>query len=133
MQRWWNLSKLVTNTLVNFSNFFNSLILPSSFLIRKKYLQKTLFGRNGQFPSGCGIMMGGGLLETWVKMSRFNFLSHKYIFSHNRFLVTSGCLLSRTVSTFYRPDQTKGETTSKWVFTIFRYKNECYKQLQQKT
>ena len=27
LHRWWNLSKLVTNTLVNFGHFFNSIIL----------------------------------------------------------------------------------------------------------
>ena len=36
LQRWWNLSKPVTNTLVSFGNFFNSI-------------------RNGQFLSAWGI------------------------------------------------------------------------------
>ena len=60
LQRQWNLSKLVTSTLVNFANFFNSIILSPSFLLRKKYLQKTLFGRNWQFLSAWGIM-----IKTW--------------------------------------------------------------------
>ena len=40
LQRWWDLSRLLTNIFVNFGNFFNSIIL-SPFLLRKKYLQKT--------------------------------------------------------------------------------------------
>ena len=44
LQRWWNLSKPVTNTLVSFGNFFNSI-------------------RNGQFLSAWGItirvLLGG--------------------------------------------------------------------------
>ena len=51
MHRWWNLSKLVTNTLVNFGNFFNYIILSPLFLLTKRYFQKMLFGRNAQFPS----------------------------------------------------------------------------------
>ena len=62
MQRWWNLSKLVTDTCVNFGNSFNSIIL-SPFLLRKKYFQKTLFGRNGQFPSAWRIM-----IKTWERV-----------------------------------------------------------------
>ena len=62
------------------------------------------------------------------------------------FLVTSGCLLSRKLwwvfwigsscpKLRYFTDQNgpKGEiTTSKWILTIFKYKNECYKQLERK-
>ena len=43
----------MTNTLANFGKFFNYIILcpPSPlFLLRKKYFQNMLFGRNGQFP-----------------------------------------------------------------------------------
>ena len=57
LQRWSNLSKLVTNTLVNCGNFFNSIILSPLFLLRKEYPQKTLFGRNAQFPSAQGIII----------------------------------------------------------------------------
>ena len=57
LQRWCNLSKLVTNTLVNFGNYFNHIILSPLFLLRKKYLQKMLFGRNKQFPSVWWIMI----------------------------------------------------------------------------
>ena len=46
-----------TNTLVN---FFNSILLSSLFLLRKEYLQKTLFGRNAQFPSAWGL-----IIKTW--------------------------------------------------------------------
>ena len=60
LQRWWNLSKLVTNTLVNFSNFLNYIILSSLFLLRKKYLQKMLFRSNAQFLSAWGIMIKPG-------------------------------------------------------------------------
>ena len=51
MHRWWNLSKLVTNTLVNFGSFFNYIILSPLFLLMKRYFQKMLFGRNAQFSS----------------------------------------------------------------------------------
>ena len=80
MQRWWDLSKLVTNTIANFGNFFHFII----FLLRIKYLQKMLFGRNGQFPSAWGILIktwGRVLLGAWVKLNRFNFLTHKCICS----------------------------------------------------
>ena len=36
------------------------------------------------------------------------------------------------IEVFYRPEQTKGRTTRKWILTILKYKNECYKQLEQK-
>ena len=52
LQRWWNLSKLVTNTFDNFGIFFNSIILCPLFS-----QEKTLFGRNGQCPSDGRIMM----------------------------------------------------------------------------
>ena len=57
------------------------------------------------------------------------------------FLVTSGCLLSRKVwwavqissflpkiEVFYRPEWTEGGTTWKWILSIFKFRNECYKQ-----
>ena len=84
MQRRWNLSKLLTNTLVNFDNFFNYIIFSPLFLLRKKYLQKMLFGRNAQFPSAWGIMMKPGgefCLGAWIKLNRFNFLTYKCICS----------------------------------------------------
>ena len=56
LQRWWNLYKLVTNTLVNFGIFFNSIIL-STFSSQEKISSKTLFGRNEQFPSAWGIVI----------------------------------------------------------------------------
>ena len=33
---------------------------------------------------------------------------------------------------FYWPGWTKRGTTWKWILTIFKYKNECYKQIEQK-
>ena len=63
LQIWWNSSKLVTNTLVNFDNFFNYIILSSIFLLRKKHLQKMMFGKNGQFPFAWGIM-----IKTWRRV-----------------------------------------------------------------
>ena len=63
LQRWWNISKLVTNTLVNFSNFLNYIILSTLFLLRKKYLQKMLFGSNAHFLSAWGIM-----IKTWGRV-----------------------------------------------------------------
>ena len=69
LQRWWNLSKLVTDTFVNFGIFFNSIIL-SPISSQEKYLQKTLFGKNRQFPSAwrimvktCGRVLLGGMSE----------------------------------------------------------------------
>ena len=59
-----------------------------------------------------------------------------------RFLVTSGRLLSRKawwavwigslwliIDVFYRPEYTKGATTSKWILNIFKFRNEYYKQI----
>ena len=69
LQRWWNLSKLVTYTFVNFGIFFNSIIL-FRLSSQEKYLQKTLFRRNGEFPSAwrimiktCGRVLLGGMSE----------------------------------------------------------------------
>ena len=62
MQKWRNLSKLVSHAFVNFGNSFNSIIL-SPFLLRKKYLQKTLFGRNGKFSSAWRRM-----IKTWGRI-----------------------------------------------------------------
>ena len=36
------------------------------------------------------------------------------------------------IEAFYRPEWSKGGTTWKWILTIFKYKNECYKQLEWK-
>ena len=50
----------------NFGNFFNSIISPPptpSFYWGKIDLQKTLFGRNGQFPSAWGVM-----IKTWGRV-----------------------------------------------------------------
>ena len=33
---------------------------------------------------------------------------------------------------FYRPELTKGGTPWEWILSIFKYKNECYKQLEGK-
>ena len=62
MQRRWNLSKLVTNIFVNFGNSFNSIIF-SPLSPQEKYLQKTLFRRNGQFQSAWRIM-----IKTWGRV-----------------------------------------------------------------
>ena len=63
-----------------------------------------------------------------------------------KFLVTSGCLLSRKVlwavrigsfwpilEVFYRPEWTKRGTTWKWILSIFKFRNEWYKRLEQKS
>ena len=63
LQRWSNLSKLVTNTLVNFGNFYNYIILSTLFLFRKKYLQKMRFRSNVQFRSAWGI-----IIKTWGRV-----------------------------------------------------------------
>ena len=61
LQRWWNLSKLVTDTFVNFVIFFNFIILSPLFLLRKKY-------PFGKFPFAwkimiktCGRVLLGGM------------------------------------------------------------------------
>ena len=81
MQKWWNLSKLVTNNLVSFGNFFSYIILSPLFLLRKKYLQIMLFGRNGQVPSAWGIM-----IKAWGRvllggMSKIEQMTYKCICS----------------------------------------------------
>ena len=70
----------MTNTLVNFDNFFNYIILSSIFLLRKKYLQKMMFGKNGQFPFAWGIMIktwGRVLLGSMSKIEQIQFLTHR--------------------------------------------------------
>ena len=49
LQRWWNLSKLVTDTFVNFGIFFNSIIL-SPFLLMKKYLERNTVREERTIP-----------------------------------------------------------------------------------
>ena len=75
----------------------------------------------------------------------------KWVFSgggwtkHNRFLVTLRCVVSRKVwwavwmgsfwpkiKVCYRPEGTKAGTTWKWILSIFKFRNEYYKQLGQK-
>ena len=61
---------------VNFGNFFNYINLSLLFLLRKKYLQKMLFGWNGQFLSAWGIMIktwGRVLLGGMVKKEQIQF------------------------------------------------------------
>ena len=58
---------------------------------------------------------------------------------------TSGCLLSRKArwdvrigsfwpknEVFYRQEWNKEGATWKWILSIFKFRNECYKQLEQK-
>ena len=99
MQKWWNLSKLVTNNLVSFGNFFSYIILSPLFLLRKKYLQIMLFGRNGQVPSAWGIM-----IKAWGRvllggMSKIEQMTYKCICSS---LNTINLKLFRNHSGIYR-------------------------------
>ena len=75
LQRWWNLSKLVTDTFIIIGNFFNSIIL-SPLSPQEKHLQKILFGRNGQFLSAWRIMIkiwGRVLLGGMIKNEQIQF------------------------------------------------------------
>ena len=68
-----------------FRNFSNSIIRSLHFLCSKKISSKTLFDRNGQFPSAWGIMiktLGRVCFGPQVKMKRYNFLTHKCICSN---------------------------------------------------
>ena len=67
------LSKLVTNTLVNFGNFFNYIILSPLFLLKKKCCMKKAKKKGNIFKKLC--------LGAWVKLNRFNFLTQKCIWS----------------------------------------------------
>ena len=67
------LSKLVTNTLVNFGNFFNYIILSPLFLLKKKCCMKKAKKKGNIFKKLC--------LGAWVKLNRFNFLTQKCISS----------------------------------------------------
>ena len=64
LQRWWNLSKLVTITFVNFGNSFNS-ISSLPFLLRKKISSKNAVWEewNGQLPSAWRMM-----IKTWGRV-----------------------------------------------------------------
>ena len=82
---WWNLSKLVTNTLVNFDNFFNYIILSPVSLLRKKISSENAVREEWAIPVCVGVIMMKTwrrvLLGGWVKLKRFNFLTHKCICS----------------------------------------------------
>ena len=83
LQRWWNLSKRVTNSLVNFGNFFNSLILSPPFFPQEKISSEIAVREEWVIPLCQGIMMGESFAwGTWVKMNRFNFLTFKCICSN---------------------------------------------------
>ena len=74
----------MTNTFGNFGNSFNPIIL-SPFLLRKKYLQKTLFGRNGQFRSAWRIMIktwGRVLLGGMIKNEQIQFFDSQMYFNN---------------------------------------------------
>ena len=75
LQRWGNLSKLVTDTFVNFGNSLNSIIL-SPLSPQQKISWKRLFGRNGLFPSTRRIMTqtwGRPLLGGMIKNEQIQF------------------------------------------------------------
>ena len=36
------------------------------------------------------------------------------------------------IKVFYRTEWTKGETRWRWILTIFKYQNECYKHLKSR-
>ena len=79
--------KPVTNNVANFGNFFNSIFLSTLCLLRKKYLLKMLFGRNGKFPSAWEIMIKtwggeGGRGGSFAWGHEQNFLTHKCICSN---------------------------------------------------
>ena len=85
MQRCWNLSKLVTDTFVNFGNSFNSIILYP-FVLRKKISSKNAVREEWAIPihledndKNLGERFA---LGAWLKMNRFNFLTHKCICSN---------------------------------------------------
>ena len=62
VQRWWNLSKLWTNTLTNFNLglfFFSSLIFPPSFEDRDRYSKNTSWGKWVMVRT-CGTFLLGG-------------------------------------------------------------------------
>ena len=74
LQRWWNLPKLVTNTILiifNFSHIFSFIILPFFCWRKKSFLKNALWG-NLQYTSAWGMMRrtwGDFYLETWVKIN----------------------------------------------------------------
>ena len=79
LQRWWNLSKLLIDTFVNFGNFFNSIILSP----QKKISSKNAVREELAIPV-CLEDNDKNLVESfarkaWLKMNRFNFLSQKCI------------------------------------------------------
>ena len=53
-------------------------------------------------------------------------------------VLTSECLPFRIgsfcpkIEVFYRPELTKWGTTWKWILSIFKFRNECYKQVDEK-
>ena len=84
MQRWWNLSKLVTNTLVKFGNFFNCIIRSHPLSAQEKVSSENVIGRNAQFPSVWGIIVKTWrriLLEGMSKIEQIQFFdSPMYLF-----------------------------------------------------
>ena len=84
MQRWWNLSKLVTNTLVKFGNFFNCIIRSHPLSAQEKVSSENFIGRNAQFPSVWGIVIKTWrriLLEGMSKIEQIQFFdSPMYLF-----------------------------------------------------
>ena len=67
----------MTNIFGNFGNFFNSITFFSLFSLRKRYLQKMLFRRNGNSSLTWGIMIkswGRVLLEGMTKIEETRFV-----------------------------------------------------------
>ena len=74
----------MSNTFINFGNSFNSVII-SPFLLRKRYLQKTLFGSNEQFSSAWKIMIKAWervLLQAMIKNEQIPFFNSQMYFNN---------------------------------------------------
>ena len=65
LQRWWNLSKLVTNTLVIFGNFFNSIIPPLSAQKRVSIFKISMYTM-GKLPPLSPHFIHGTIIRTGI-------------------------------------------------------------------
>ena len=84
LQRWWNLSKLVTNTLVIFGNFFNSIIPPLSAQERISIFKISMYTM-GKLPPLSPHFIHGTIIRTGIQLVLYSHVFNTTVFALFKF------------------------------------------------
>ena len=95
---------------------------------------------------GCFCMLCCAYISPWAEPWKTGICLRWMDKTWYRYWIASRCLISKKVwsavrissfwwkiEVFYRPEWTKRETAWKWIFSINKFRNEYYKQLDRKT